>query len=100
MVVDYKDWQIALSRRFRSMKLWLVLRSYGVASLRNLIRSQVNMAKLFEELVANDKRFEIVIPRIFAVVCFRALLLPLANGKHGEKNVITTNALISSIGSC
>ncbi|KAL4302620.1 hypothetical protein GQ457_10G025000 [Hibiscus cannabinus] len=70
-VVDYKDWQITLSRRFRAMKLWLVLRSYGVANLRNFLRSHVKMAKHFEELVTNDSRFEIVVPRYFAMVCFR-----------------------------
>lgn len=72
-VVDYKDWQIALSRRFRSMKLWLVLRSYGVANLRNFLRRHVEMAKLFEGYVAEDKRFEIVVPRNFATVCFRIM---------------------------
>ncbi|KAK8567760.1 hypothetical protein V6N12_006335 [Hibiscus sabdariffa] len=70
-VVDYKDWQITLSRRFRAMKLWLVLRSYGVANLRNFLRSHVKMAKRFEELVTNDARFEVVVPRYFAMVCFR-----------------------------
>uniref|UniRef100_A0A2N9GQN0 Tyrosine decarboxylase n=1 Tax=Fagus sylvatica TaxID=28930 RepID=A0A2N9GQN0_FAGSY len=75
-VVDYKDWQITLSRRFRAMKLWLVLRSYGVANLRNFLRSHVKMAKLFEQLVSLDNRFEIVAPRYFALVCFRVLARP------------------------
>lgn len=70
-VIDYKDWQIALSRRFRALKLWLVLRSYGVTNLRNLIRSHVNMATHFEGLIAMDTRFEIFVPRKFAMVCFR-----------------------------
>ncbi|KAE8726053.1 Tyrosine/DOPA decarboxylase 3 [Hibiscus syriacus] len=70
-VVDYKDWQITLSRRFRAMKLWLVLRSYGVANLRNFLRSHVKMAKRFEQLVITDNRFEVVVPRYFAMVCFR-----------------------------
>ncbi|KAJ4758948.1 Tyrosine decarboxylase [Rhynchospora pubera] len=70
-VVDYKDWQIALSRRFRSLKLWLVLRSYGVANLRNFLRSHVKMAKVFEGLISLDARFEVVVPRYFATVCFR-----------------------------
>ncbi|KAG6642076.1 phenylacetaldehyde synthase-like [Carya illinoinensis] len=70
-VVDYKDWQITLSRRFRALKLWLVLRSYGAANLRNFMRSHVKVAKLFEGLVAMDKRFEIVVPRNFAMICFR-----------------------------
>ncbi|KAL4319081.1 hypothetical protein GQ457_18G021000 [Hibiscus cannabinus] len=56
---------------FRAMKLWLVLRSYGVANLRNFLRSHVKMAKRFEELVTNDGRFEVVVPRYFAMVCFR-----------------------------
>ncbi|GMI87862.1 aromatic aldehyde synthase [Hibiscus trionum] len=70
-VVDYKDWQITLSRRFRAMKLWLVLRRYGVANLRNFLRGHVKMAKRFEDLVAGDGRFEVVVPRYFAMVCFR-----------------------------
>ncbi|KAF3450338.1 hypothetical protein FNV43_RR06418 [Rhamnella rubrinervis] len=70
-VVDYKDWQISLSRRFRAMKLWIVLRSYGVEKLRNVLRSNVELAKLFEGLVGTDKRFEIVVPRKFSLVCFR-----------------------------
>ncbi|XP_077211109.1 tyrosine decarboxylase-like [Tasmannia lanceolata] len=70
-VIDYKDWQIALSRRFRAMKLWLVLRSYGVANLCSFLRAHVKMAKHFEGLVLMDKRFEIVVPRTFAMVCFR-----------------------------
>ncbi|KAI3940652.1 hypothetical protein MKW92_036663 [Papaver armeniacum] len=70
-VIDYKDWQIALSRRFRSMKLWLVLRSYGVANLKTFLRGHVKMAKHFQGLVVMDNRFEIVVPRTFAMVCFR-----------------------------
>ncbi|CAK9143730.1 unnamed protein product [Ilex paraguariensis] len=78
-VVDYKDWQIALSRRFRAMKLWLVLRSYGVSNLRNFIRGHVKMAKHFEGLIAMDKRFEVVVRRNFAMVCFRVSPLMVGN---------------------
>ncbi|KAK4349428.1 hypothetical protein RND71_032183 [Anisodus tanguticus] len=80
--IDYKDWQIALSRRFRSLKLWLVLRSYGVANLRNFIRSHIKMAKHFEGLVTMDERFEIVAPRNFSMVCFR--FSPLALEKKDK----------------
>ncbi|KAL1833440.1 hypothetical protein ACET3Z_003091 [Daucus carota] len=72
-VVDYKDWQIMLSRRFRALKLWFVLRSYGVGKLREFIRVHVEMAKYFEGLVAMDQRFEVVVPRLFAMVCFRVV---------------------------
>ncbi|OMO87836.1 Pyridoxal phosphate-dependent decarboxylase [Corchorus olitorius] len=70
-VIDYKDWQIALSRRFRALKLWVVIRRHGLANLMYHIRSDISMAKRFEEFVAKDERFEIVVPRNFALVCFR-----------------------------
>ncbi|XP_077210927.1 tyrosine decarboxylase-like [Tasmannia lanceolata] len=81
-VIDYKDWQIALSRRFRAMKLWLVLRSYGVVNLRSFIRSHVKMANHFEGLVLMDKRFEIVVPRTFSLVCFRLRPPPVVIGSE------------------
>ncbi|KAF3443816.1 hypothetical protein FNV43_RR13506 [Rhamnella rubrinervis] len=70
-VVDYKDWQVGTGRKFQSLRLWLVLRSYGIANLQNHIRSDVRMAKMFEGFVKSDPRFEIVTPRRFALVCFR-----------------------------
>lgn len=84
-VVDYKDWQITLSRRFRALKVWLVLRSYGVDNLRNFLRKHVELAKTFEELVRQDKRFEIFVPRNLAVVCFR--LIPSAVARIGNGKV-------------
>lgn len=75
-VVDYKDWQIPLGRRFRSLKLWMVLRLYGVQNLRTYIRNHIDLAKYFEELVRGDAKFEITAPRIFALVCFRLLPPP------------------------
>ncbi|CAN6288263.1 unnamed protein product [Urochloa humidicola] len=69
--IDYKDWQISLSRRFRAIKLWVVLRRYGAAGLRAHIRGHVTAAKWFERAVAADQRFEVVVPRKFSLVCFR-----------------------------
>ncbi|XAR48728.1 Aromatic-L-amino-acid decarboxylase [Bertholletia excelsa] len=83
-VVDFKDMQIVLSRRFRAIKLWLVLRSYGTASLRNFITAHVNMAKHFERLVTIDKRLGVVVPRNFAMVCFR--VSPRAFADHAKFN--------------
>ncbi|CAN1785418.1 Tyrosine decarboxylase [Linum perenne] len=80
-VIDYKDWQVTLSRRFRSLKLWMVMRSYGIGNLRKIIRSHVTMAKTFEELVAKDERFEVVVPRHFAMVCFRMVASEMKNKK-------------------
>ncbi|KAK9944967.1 hypothetical protein M0R45_010502 [Rubus argutus] len=68
MVVDYKDWQIPLGRRFRSLKLWMVLRLYGLENLQSYIRNHITLAKNFEEFVTQDPRFEIVTPRIYSLV--------------------------------
>lgn len=70
-VVDYKDWSMTLTRRFRALKLWLVLRCYGVEGLRDHVRAHVAMAASFENMVRADARFEVVVPRQFALVCFR-----------------------------
>ncbi|KAL7113207.1 hypothetical protein ACP275_04G048000 [Erythranthe tilingii] len=72
-VVDYKDWQIPLGRRFRSLKLWMVFRLYGLENLQTYIRSHIELANKFEQLVKLDPRFEVVAPRNFSLVCFRLL---------------------------
>jgi hypothetical protein len=66
-----QHWQIPLGRRFRSLKLWTVLRSYGVLGLQDYIRSQVALARDFEALVRNDDRFHIVTEAVLGLVCFR-----------------------------
>ncbi|XP_044353708.1 tyrosine decarboxylase 1-like [Triticum aestivum] len=70
-VVDYKDWQIPLSRPFRAMKLWSVLRRYGGAGMRAYVRRHVEMAKWFEQALEADGRFEVVAPTRFSLVTFR-----------------------------
>ncbi|XP_057965229.1 tyrosine decarboxylase 2 isoform X1 [Malania oleifera] len=84
MVVDFKDWQIPLGRRFRSLKLWMVLRLYGLENLQSYIRNHIELARHFEELVAQDPRFQVVAPRRFSLVCFR-LVSPFANEDAGNK---------------
>ncbi|KAG1355376.1 putative tyrosine decarboxylase 1-like [Cocos nucifera] len=71
VVVDYKDWQVATTRRFRALKLWVVFCRYGVDNMMKHIRSDVAMAEHFEGLVKLDRRFEVVVPRKFSLVCFR-----------------------------
>ncbi|XP_030934742.1 tyrosine decarboxylase 1 [Quercus lobata] len=95
MVVDYKDWQIPLGRRFRSLKLWMVLRLYGIENLQCYIRNHIKLAEHFEGLVAQDPRFEVVTPRIFSLVCFR-LLPPRNDEDNGNK---LNNDLLEAINS-
>lgn len=96
-VVDYKDWQIPLGRRFRSLKLWMVLRLYGVTNLRTYIRSHIDLAKHFEELVKGDARFEIMAPRIFALVCFR--LLPPPADPDNDNGYALNSRLLEAVNS-
>ncbi|KAG2242351.1 hypothetical protein Bca52824_095809 [Brassica carinata] len=85
-VVNYKDWQISLSRRFRSLKLWMVLRLYGAENLRNFIRDHVNLARHFEDYVAQDAHFEVVTTRYFSLVCFRLVPVDGDEDKCNERN--------------
>ncbi|XP_040289280.1 aromatic-L-amino-acid decarboxylase-like [Bufo bufo] len=71
LVTDYRHWQIPLGRRFRSLKLWFVLRMYGVQGLQDYIRKHIGLAQEFHEFVKNDDRFEICAPVILGLVCFR-----------------------------
>jgi aromatic-L-amino-acid decarboxylase len=72
-VVDYRDWQVPLGRRFRALKLWFVLRAYGAEGLRRHVRHHIALAREFASWVAADDRFEVVAPHPFGLVCFRAL---------------------------
>ncbi|VEN46968.1 unnamed protein product [Callosobruchus maculatus] len=64
-------WQIPLSKRFRSLKLWFVIRSYGVKGLQEHIKKGVKLAEKFESLIKADKRFEIPAKRHLGLVVFR-----------------------------
>jgi aromatic-L-amino-acid decarboxylase len=70
-VIDYRDWQIPLGRRFRSLKLWFVIRHYGIEGLQHHIREHIRLAQVFAKWVAGDARFEIAAPSPLNMVCFR-----------------------------
>jgi aromatic-L-amino-acid decarboxylase len=61
----------ALGRRFRSLKLWAVLRCYGRSGLQARIREAIRLAALFEEWIGAEPGWELCAPRPFSVVCFR-----------------------------
>jgi aromatic-L-amino-acid decarboxylase len=70
-VFDYRDWQIPLGRRFRSLKLWFVIRHYGMAGLQFHVRQHVAIAQAFAGWVKKDDRFELAAPVPLNLVCFR-----------------------------
>ena len=72
LVTDYRDWQIPLGRRFRALKIWFVMRSYGLDGMKAHIRKSVKIGEVFKGLVeARSDLFEIIAPPRFALTCFR-----------------------------
>jgi aromatic-L-amino-acid/L-tryptophan decarboxylase len=70
-VIDYRDWHIPLGRRFRALKLWFVIRHYGVEGLRHHVREHIRLAGDFARWVEADERFELVVEPRLNLVCFR-----------------------------
>jgi aromatic-L-amino-acid decarboxylase len=70
-VNDYRDWGVPLGRRFRALKLWSVIRMYGVEGLQEKIRSHIRIARRLAEMVAKEQDFQILAPVTINVVCFR-----------------------------
>jgi aromatic-L-amino-acid decarboxylase len=70
-VNDYRDWGVPLGRRFRALKLWSVIRTYGVEGLRKTVRNHIAIAAELSEMISKEVDFEILAPVIICVVCFR-----------------------------
>jgi aromatic-L-amino-acid/L-tryptophan decarboxylase len=98
-VVNFRDWGIQLGRRFRALKLWFVIRSYGVDGLRSLVRKHLALAQELAGWIERSSDFELMAPAPFGLVCFRynpsglngdeilvddlnSRLLTLVNGTH------------------
>lgn len=93
-VIDYRDWHIPLGRRFRALKLWFVMRHYGVEGLRAFVREGLRLAQVFEGLVREDSRFEVAAPRTINLVCFRLRERP---GESRAACNARTKALLDSL---
>lgn len=65
------EWQVPLGRRFRSLKLYFTLRSYGSQSLRSYVRHHYALAQWFARAISEDARFELAARPRFGLVCFR-----------------------------
>lgn len=75
-VVNYRDWGIPLGRRFRALKLWFVIRSYGVEGLRTMIREHVRLGRRFASWVEAEPALELAAPAPLGLVCFRCRARP------------------------
>ena len=70
-VNDYSNWGIQLGRRFRALKLWYVIRSFGISGLQNLLRKHIALANELKGWIQQHDQFELMAPVPFNLVCFR-----------------------------
>jgi aromatic-L-amino-acid decarboxylase len=85
-VNDYRDWGVPLGRRFRALKLWSVIRSYGTEGLREKIRYHISIASRLSEMISKESDFEILAPVIISVVCFRYVPAGCSNDQINALN--------------
>jgi aromatic-L-amino-acid decarboxylase len=92
LVKNYRDWGIQLGRGFRALKLWFVIRSYGVEGLQRFVREHIRLAELFKGWVEEHELFEVMAPVHLSLVCFR-----LNNGGSEEELNALNKELIERI---
>lgn len=71
LVNDYRDWGVPLGRRFRALKLWFVIRNYGVEGLQKLLRAHIFLAQELTTWIKTSPDFELLVPTTLNLVCFR-----------------------------
>ena len=94
VVNNYRDWGIPLGRRFRALKLWFVLRNYGLTGLQTKIRNDINLAKWLENEVLQNNDFELLAPVNLNLVCFRYVGNNNSDKKLSEEELNEINAKI------
>jgi aromatic-L-amino-acid decarboxylase len=91
-VVDYRDWQVPLGRRFRALKLWAVVHAFGLDGLRAHIRAHVAMADQLAGWVRADPRFTLAVPPSLALLCLRVV-----TGTGPDADDAATRALLARV---
>jgi aromatic-L-amino-acid decarboxylase len=104
-VIDYRDWQIPLGRRFRALKLWFTIRSGGVADAIAMIRRHVALTDQFVQWVRADDRFDIVAPHPLNLVCVRlrvgdAATDALINRVNATGRALFTRTVLDGVVAC
>jgi aromatic-L-amino-acid decarboxylase len=95
-VNDYRDWGIPLGRRFRALKLWAVIRSYGVEGLQSKIREHIRIAKMLAGMIEADRDFVLMAPVPLNTVCFRYLPHGISDSDADRLNERINHALNDS----
>ena len=70
-VNNYCDWGVPLGRRFRALKLWFVIRSFGVEAIQTILRNHLQLAKELADKISNHSDFELLAPVTVNLICFR-----------------------------
>jgi aromatic-L-amino-acid decarboxylase len=70
-VINYHDYGVQLGRRFRSLKLWFVIKYFGLEGMQEIIRWNITTAQIFKKFVEEDSDFELMAPVPFSTICFR-----------------------------
>ncbi|WP_395108211.1 aminotransferase class I/II-fold pyridoxal phosphate-dependent enzyme [Actinomadura sp. SCN-SB] len=92
-VIDYRDWQIPLGRRFRALKLWSVIRWYGAEGLREHVRTGIRLAQELASWIRDEPGWELLEPHPFGLVCFR----PVWDGLDGDEADAATLELLERV---
>ncbi len=92
-VENLMDYGVQLGRRFRSLKLWFVLRYYGKEGYIEIYKEHLRLGKLFEKFVSEDDRFELMAPVTLSTICFRGK----PNGMNDKELNIFNDSMINSI---
>jgi len=87
------DYGVSLGRRFRALKLWMVIRAFGAEGIAARLREHVRLARLFRGLVAADPGFEVAAPSPLSVVCFRARFAGANPEEEDRRNAETMEAV-------
>lgn len=95
-VNDYRDWGVPLGRRFRALKLWFVLRNYGIKGIQQKLREHNRLAGIFAEWIKEAPNFEILAPVNMNLVCFRYFDIALSEEAVNEVNKQLMNKLNQS----
>jgi aromatic-L-amino-acid decarboxylase len=90
-VNDYRDWGIQLGRRFRALKLWFVIRNFGVNGIKEKLRAHIDFATKLEQQINDAENFEMLTPRTLNLVCFR--YKPLGTTDESKLNVLNEHLL-------
>ena len=70
-IKNYKDWSIQLGRRFRALKLWFVIRSYGINGIKKYLKNHINLAKYLKKIIVDDNEFELTTEQNMNMINFR-----------------------------